>query len=302
VPTAELTTKTVLTLKERPRVPLEAEVLTPDVLSKLSRDEVRALPVVLGKRQCRLDDFFEVEGPGSEDLEIRGDAGRVKWIGRGMTRGRISVAGNAGMHLGAYMKGGTIEVTGNASDWVGAEMKGGLIRVRGNAGGQIGAAYRGSMAGMNEGTILIEGSAGMEVGMRMRRGVIAVKGPVKDFAGLQMKGGTIVLMGGAEIRTGAWMVRGTIIALTPLRILPTFSFACAYNPVFLRLYAKYLQALGFSVPVEEREGSYRRYTGDTAVPGKGEILVWQPSGSEQLDPGSTQEVHAARTDETVGAR
>jgi formylmethanofuran dehydrogenase subunit C len=129
---------------------------------------------------------------------------------------------------------------------------------------------------MNQGTILIEGSAGIEVGMRMRRGLIAIKGRVRDFAGLQMKGGTIVLMGGAEIRTGAWMVRGTIVALTPIRLLPTFAFACEYNPVFLRLYAKHLRPFGFHIPVEDREGSYQRYTGDTSVPGKGEILVWRP--------------------------
>jgi formylmethanofuran dehydrogenase subunit C len=293
MPATALTTRTVLTLKERPHVPLEAEVLTPDRIGALSQDEVRALPVVLGKRQRRLDDFFEVEGPGSEDLEIRGDAGRVKWIGRGMTRGRITVAGNAGMHLGAFMKGGAIEVTGDASDWIGAEMRGGLIRVRGNAGGQAGAAYRGSLSGMNNGTILIEGSAGIELGMRMRRGLIAVKGPVKDFAGLQMKGGTIVLMGGAELRTGAWMVRGTIVVLKPVRLMPTFSFACAYNPVFLRLYARRLQPLGFSIPYEEREGSYRRYTGDSSVPGKGEILVWQPSGSEQAAPASPNNAQTA---------
>jgi formylmethanofuran dehydrogenase subunit C len=271
--------KTILTLKERPHVPLEAEVLTPDVIAPLGHDEVRALPVVLGKRQCRLDDFFEVEGPGSEEVEIRGDVARVKWIGRGMTRGRIAIAGNAGMHLGAYMKGGTIEVAGNASDWVGAEMRGGVIRIGGDAGGQIGAAYRGSLSGMNGGTILIEGSAGIEIGMRMRRGIIAVKGPVRDFAGLQMKGGTIVLGSGAEIRTGAWMVRGTIVSLTPLRLLPTFSYACAYDPVFLRLYAKHFQSFGFRIPVDVREGSYQRYSGDTSVPGKGEILVWRPCAS-----------------------
>ncbi len=224
---------TILTLKERPHVPLEAEVLSPDVIASLGHEEVRALPVVLGKRQLRLDDFFEVEGPGSEDLEIRGDAGRVKWIGRGMTRGRISIVGNAGMHLGAYMKGGTIEVTGNTSDWIGAEMRGGLIRIGGDAGGQIGAAYRGSLSGMNGGTILIEGSAGIEIGMRMRRGVIAVKGRVRDFAGLQMKGGTIVLMGGAEIRTGAWMVRGTIVSLTPIQLLPTFALRLRLQPDLL---------------------------------------------------------------------
>jgi formylmethanofuran dehydrogenase subunit C len=270
---------TTLTLKERPHVPLEAELLTPDVLVPLTHAEVCALPIVLGKRQRRLDDFFTVEGPGSEDVVIRGDAGRVKWIGRGMTRGRIRIDGNAGMHLGAYMKGGTIEVSGDASDWVGGEMAGGMIHIHGSAGGQLGAAYRGSLSGMKGGTILVEGSAGIELGMRMRRGVIAVRGPVKDFAGLQMKGGTIVLMGGAEIRTGAWMVRGTIVCLTPIKLLPTFAFACAYNPTFLRLYARSLQAMGFSIPCESRDGSYQRYTGDTSVPGKGEILVWQAGAS-----------------------
>ena len=267
--------KTILILKERPHVPLEAEVLTPDVIAPLTHEEVRALPLVLGKRQRRVDDFFEVEGPGSEELEIRGDAGRVKWIGRGMTRGRITVVGDAGMHLGAYMKGGTIEVSGGASDWAGAEMTGGLIRIGGNAGGQIGAAYRGSLSGMNGGTIVIGGSAGIEVGMRMKRGIIAVRGRVRDFAGLQMKGGTIVLMGGAEIRTGAWMVRGTIVSLAPLRLLPTFSYACAYNPAFMNLYAKHLRALGIAIPCAAQDGAYQRFTGDGSVPGKGEVLIWR---------------------------
>jgi formylmethanofuran dehydrogenase subunit C len=88
-----------------------------------------------------------------------------------------------------------------------------------------------------------------------------------------------VLMGGAEIRTGAWMVRGTIVSLTPVRLMPTFGYACEYNPVFLHLYAKHLQRFGFNIPVEAREGAYQRYTGDSAVPGKGEILVWRPRAS-----------------------
>ncbi len=268
-----------LTLREQPPVPLEAESLSPDVMLDLTNDQVRALPVLLGKRQRRVDDFFTVEGAASDDLEIRGDARKVKWIGRGMTRGRITIVGNAGMHLGAYMKGGAIDVSGNATDWLGAQMSGGLIRIRGNAGGQVGAAYRGSLSGMTDGTILIEGTAGLEVGMRMKRGIIAVGGLVKDFAGLQMKGGTIVLRSGAELRTGAWMVRGTIVSLTPIRLMPTFSYASTYNPMFLRLYARHLETLGFTIPFEEQDGAYQRYTGDASVPGKGEILVWRPAKS-----------------------
>src|SRR6516225_3575550 len=100
----------------------------------------------------------------------------------------------------------------------------------------------------------------------MKRGVIAVTRAVLALAGLQMKGGTIVLMSGAEIRTGAWMVRGTIVSLKPLRLMPTFSYACAYNPTFLRIYARSLSAMGFSIPFESGEGAYQRYTGDTSVP------------------------------------
>jgi formylmethanofuran dehydrogenase subunit C len=268
-----------LTLREQPPVPLEAEALSPDVIAGLTLDAVRALPVHLGKRQRRVDDFFDVAGEPGDELEIRGDARKVKWIGRGMTRGRIRIAGNAGMHLGAYMKGGEIEVSGNASDWLGAEMSGGLIRVAGNAGGQVGAAHRGSVSGMTNGTIVIGGSAGLEVGMRMRRGLIAVGGKVRDFAGLQMKGGTIVLVGGAELRTGAWMSRGTIVSLAPIPLLPTFSYASTDNPAFLRLYARHLRAFGMTLPCEEQDGAYRRHTGDTSVPGKGEILVWKPPAS-----------------------
>lgn len=267
----------VLTLKEQPSVPLEAEILSPDNLVELDNAAIRALPVFLGKRQLRVDDFFDVEGESSDQLEIRGDAARVKWIGRAMSRGRINIVGNAGTHLGAYMKGGTIDVTGNAADWVGGEMKNGTIRIAGNAGGQLGAAYRGSLQGMQNGTIVVGGTAGLEVGMRMRRGLIVIKGLVRDFCGLQMKGGTIVLCGGAEIRTGAWMIRGTIISLKPLKLLPTFLTSGLGNPVFVRLYAKHLQeTLGLTLPYEATAGGYESYRGDSSVPGKGEILVWRP--------------------------
>lgn len=265
-----------LILKQPPSVPLEAENICPDVMAGLSHDALRGLPVFLGKRQCRLDEFFEVQGEPGDEIEVRGDAARVKWLGRGMTRGRLRVIGNAGMHLGAYMQGGVIEVTGHASDWVGAEMRDGLIRIGGNAGGQIGAAYRGSMKGMKGGTIVVGGSAGLEVGMRMRRGIIVVGGPVRDFAGLQMKGGTIFLLGGAELRTGAWMIRGTIVTLKPIPLLPTFSPACAYQPTFLRLYARHLHSLGIAIPCDPAQGAYERHAGDSSVPGKGEILVWRP--------------------------
>lgn len=254
-------------------------MLTPDVIAGLAGDRIRALPVYLGKNERRVDDFFTVEGEASDELTIVGDARKVKWIGHGMTRGRITVDGNAGMHLGAHMQGGAIEVTGNASDWIGAEMTGGFIRVRGNAGGQVGGAYRGSLSGMRDGTILVEGTAGLEVGVRMKRGTIVVAGGARDFAGLEMQGGTIVL-GGAELRTGASMIRGTIVCLKPIPMLPTFLYASTYSPTFLRLYSRSFRRFGFDIPCDPGDGAYRRYSGDASIPGRGELLVLEPRAAQ----------------------
>ncbi|MGI9473400.1 MAG: formylmethanofuran dehydrogenase subunit C, partial [Rubripirellula sp.] len=251
-----------LTLKQAPTVVLEAEVITPDSFAEQSNEEIRSSIVYHGKRQKRLDEFFDVEGERSDSIELHGNLHRVRQIGRGMSRGELIVHGNVGMHLGAHMSGGSIEVFGNAGDWIGAEMTQGQIRVHGDAGQQVGAAYRGSLMGMRGGMIVVDGNAGIEVGMRMRRGTIVVGGTVRDFAGLQMKGGTIILCGGAEIRTGAWMQRGTIISLKELTLMPTFAYSGTYNPTFMNVYARNLQQSGIPLPYQASEGSYLRYCGD----------------------------------------
>lgn len=268
---------TIFHLKRQPTVPLEAEALSPDIVGSLTNSQIRALTVYHGKRQLPLGEFFEVEGEQSDDLVIHGAMNKVRWIGRAMSKGTITVHGSVGMHLGSYMTGGRIDVHGNASDWIGGEMKNGFIHIHGNAGGQVGGAYRGSMAGMKNGTIIIDGSAGLEVGIRMRRGTIIVGGPARDFTGLQMKGGTIVLLSGAEIRTGAWMNRGTIISLKPLQMMPTFNFNCAVTPAFVNIYARHLQQFGIQLPFATADGAYHLYSGDSCVSHKGEILVWQPA-------------------------
>jgi formylmethanofuran dehydrogenase subunit C len=265
-----------LRLKRDPTVPLEAEVLSPDVTAGLTNAKIRALTVYHGKRQLPLGEFFDVEGERSSDLVLHGALHKVRWIGRAMSQGSITIHGSVGMHLGAYMGGGRIEVHGNAGDWIGAEMTSGFIHVHGSAGGQVGAAYRGSLRGMKSGMIIVDGSAGLEVGMRMRRGTIVVKGLARDFTGLQMKGGTIILMSGAEIRTGAWMNRGTIISLKPLQLMPTFAPAANTSPLFVSLLANHLKQFGINLPAGA-DGKYRLYSGDLSVSDKGEILIWQPN-------------------------
>src|SRR5688572_4663362 len=59
---------TTFHLKRPPTVPLEAEVLSPDIVGELSNSEIRELTVYHGKRQLPLGEFFDVEGERSTDL------------------------------------------------------------------------------------------------------------------------------------------------------------------------------------------------------------------------------------------
>lgn len=265
-----------LTLHTAPAVPLEAEVITPDRLAGLSEAEIAALPVLYGNKQATLGDFFRVSGT-CDDGEIRlaGDLSRVKHIGLGMTGGRIFIEGNVGMHLGALMRGGEIVVEGDVGDWVGAEMAGGRITVKGNAGHMVGAAYRGSTIGMTGGEIFVYGNAGNEVGHAMRRGLIVVVGDTGDFTAVNMKAGTIIVLGHLGIRTGAGMRRGTVVSMHDAPLLPTFGYACTYNPTFLRVYLLYLRKQGLPIEDAYVNGRYRRWSGDAVELNRGEILLFE---------------------------
>jgi formylmethanofuran dehydrogenase subunit C len=262
-------------------IPVEAECVTPDNLAGKSPAEIAALPVHHGNRTEKLGDFFTAEGDaGDVEVLVEGDCRRVKWLGAGMTRGRLTVRGGAGMHLGAEMRGGRIEVFGSAGDWVGAEMRGGHVHVHGDAGHLVGAAYRGSRKGMRGGVILIDGSAGNEVGASMRRGLIAVGGACGDFAGVSMIAGSIVVFGQAGLRLGAGLKHGSVVLLgPPAPLLPTFRPSCTYRPMFLRLYLRQLRAWGMPVTEEHLAAPYRRYCGDLVGLGKGEVLMREPSAA-----------------------
>src|SRR5919108_380544 len=178
-----------LTLRDAPVVPLEAEVLRPDRLAGATREEIEAMPVWHGNERTRVGEFFAVSGAG-DDVRLEGDLSRVRLVGAGMTAGRLTVAGDVGMHAGAGMRGGELHVEGDAGDWAGAGMRGGTLVVRGSTGRRLGGAYPGERAGMRGGEIVVHGDAGAQAGAGLRRGLIAVAGHVGDAAGLRMLAGT----------------------------------------------------------------------------------------------------------------
>ncbi len=261
------------TLRALPTVPLEAEVLSPARLAGLSAPEAAKLAVVHGNERADLGDFFQVTGTADGEVQLTGDLARVKQIGAGMADGRVVVHGSVGMHLGAGMTGGEIVVEGDAGDWVGPEMAGGRIVITGNAGHMVGSASRGSPVGVRGGEIIIFGNAGNEAGNSMRRGLIAIGGDAGDFAGVSMLAGTIIVLGSLGWRAGAGMRRGSIVTMRPAELLPTFSYACTYAPLFLRLHLLRLRRLGFPVADSQVSGRYQRWCGDAVELNRGEVLI-----------------------------
>jgi len=274
--------KIVLSPKGFSSIPIEADVISPDVFAGKTLKEIRNLPIHYGNEEIEMKEYIHAQGkvaetPENQMIVIDGDARHIKQIGTKMTAGRIVVQGWAGMHLGAQMSGGDITVTGNALDWAGAEMKGGLIRILGDAGNLLGAAYRGSSEGITGGCIAVTGSAGIEIGSFMRRGMIVVLGDTGDFTGVHMNGGEIFIFGKPGKRVGA-QARGNggfIACFGGVNdMLPTYRFDTTYTPVFMRLYLKELyEKLGLSTAAQFIDTPMKRYRGDLAVGGNAEILV-----------------------------
>jgi formylmethanofuran dehydrogenase subunit C len=263
-------------------IPLEAEVISPDMISGKSIEEVRNLTVWVGNESRILGDFFEIEGeiaetPLEQLVVLAGEAESVKYIGAGMTGGSIIVEGCVGMHTGAQMKGGELIVTGSVADWAGAEMKGGLLKIYGNAGHQLGAAYRGSPEGMTGGCIVIGGDVGSEAGTFIRRGMIIIRGEAGPFLGAHMNGGEIFVFGKCSKRLGAEAKgNGGFIACfgEVEAILPTYVYDTTYQPSFMKLYLRQLRdELGIEEASKFLDSSFIRYRGDVAVGGSGEILI-----------------------------
>ena len=262
-----------LVLREAPVVSLDAEAICPDRLIGLSRTEIEKVEVWHGRDRAALGEFFAVSGTDADDLHVEGDLRAVNRVGAATSHGRLTIAGAVGMHLGADMRGGEIVVDGDAGDWAGAAMCGGRLIVRGSVGAHAGAAHPGARVGMRAGELLVSGDAGEQAGAAMRRGLIAVAGRLGDAVGLRMLAGTIVGLGGVGSAAGAGMRRGTIVTMLDTTLLPTFRFACVYRPVALRLYLRRLRRLGLTIPDEQIEARYARWSGDGLELNRGEILI-----------------------------
>ncbi|WP_336486958.1 formylmethanofuran dehydrogenase subunit C [Methylobacterium nigriterrae] len=258
----------VLTLREAPPERLDLLNITPLALSKLSEAEAAKLAVGTSRRGLTLGDCFSVKLDGSDVLVIEGGSERLDRVGAALSEGSIRVAGDVGQRLGEGMAGGTLTVEGHAGPFAGSGATGGIITVRGDAGDHAGGAVYAAKAGLDGATLVIEGRAGDHLGDRMRRGLI-VAGRAGAFAGARMVAGTIAALGVGD-NPGFGMRRGTLLLGSHGALTPTFVETGTHDLVFLRLLARSLRTLS-AAHADIAAGALRRYSGDLATVGKGEI-------------------------------
>jgi formylmethanofuran dehydrogenase subunit C len=233
-----------------------SEVLAGSWVAAAAGELARRPVSLLGKGLVSLGDLCEVKGEPAGRIRFEGDFSGVDRLAAGLAEGNVVVDGDLGREAGSGMAGGSLEVRGNADSGLG------------------GAALE-ARRGMTGGEIVVHGSVGSEAGIRMRRGLIVIGGDVGADAGFGMIAGSIVILGGATGEVGRWSKRGSIVALGRVKVPITYRYACTYEPMHVRFTLRWLRAR-YSLPLQDRHllGLYRRYSGDLADIGRGEILAW----------------------------
>lgn len=259
-----------LKLKAAPSVRIDLAGLAPALAAGASIAAIAQLPAGNG---VRLGDVYTVSGTPGGTVTISGSSDRIDGIGAGLTTGTLVVDGDVGANAGANMRGGTLEIRGSAGPYLASGMKAGVIHVTGNAGDYIGGVAAGHRFGMTGGSVIIDGYIGARAGDKMRRGLILVRGKTGDACGSRMIGGTIVAEGGFGPHAGQLMRRGTLIGPKAERLSSTFADCGLHELVILAIMSRaWTRELGPLAP-KPFPPTVRRFAGDLATIGKGEILI-----------------------------
>ena len=265
----------VFTLRGAPAQRVDVGMLSPAALSGQSVTDIAAIELNVGKHAMRVDALFDIAGDDVSDIVFRGDCSKLERIGAGMKAGRVTVEGDAGPYLGQGLLGGTITATGSAGAFCATGMKGGRIEVAGDVGESAGGAMPGEMKGMAGGLLLVGGNAGDRLGDRMRRGQILVSGNAGDYCAARMIAGTIAVAGVLGAYPAYGMRRGTLIVnALPAQMLPGIVDCGSHRLGFLSLlHASWKGLPGPFGALDAGACTVRRYMGDMAVLGRGELLV-----------------------------
>lgn len=261
------------TLKVKPAQRIDMSALTPDKLAGKTIAEIAAIELQCGKFKLAVATLFDISGDDTADIVIQNSCSRLDYIGSGMKGGRITIHGGAGSWLGFQMKNGKIILNGDAGAFAAGELAGGMLLINGNVGDFLASAQVGNRKGMKGGLVIVFGNAGDRVGDQMRRGIVLIEGNAGTYCASRMLAGTIGVMGSVGEYVGFGMRRGTLLLFNTPELHPTIQDCGLHTLPFLSLMFKSLKGLPtkFATISQNR---VRRYAGDLANDGKGEILVF----------------------------
>lgn len=267
-------TTLTFTLIEPPAQRVDMSPLVCQKLEGLNLDTIAEIELQCGKHKLRVDQLFYITGSNTQDIAIADSTDKLDFIGKELNGGSISVQGNAGAYLGMQMKAGSINVTGDTGLYTACEMKNGLIQIEGDTGDFLGGALPGNKQGMKGGTVLVKGNVGQRAGDHMRRGQVLIEGNAGDYCGSRMVAGTIAVMGNTGRYPGYAMRRGTLLLWNQPQLSATFNDCGTHTLAFLpMLFASFRSLNSRFADKSAAFNRVRRYGGDMAETGRGEILV-----------------------------
>jgi formylmethanofuran dehydrogenase subunit C len=261
------------TLKTQLIQRVDMSPLTPDNLAGKTAADIGAIELQSGNRKLRVDSIFDVSGDDTADIVIQNGCGKLDYIGSGMKSGRITVHGGAGSWLGFQMKKGEIVLNGDADAYAAGELAGGTIRINGNVGDFLASALPGNRKGMKGGLVIVTGNAGDRVGDQMRRGIVLIEGNAGAYCASRMLAGTIGVIGSVGDYVGFGMRRGTLLLFSQPKLHSTIQDCGSHTLPFLSLMFKSFRGLPSKFSGIDKN-RVRRYAGDLANDGKGEILIF----------------------------
>jgi formylmethanofuran dehydrogenase subunit C len=267
---------TTLRVRSAPGCRVDAERLVPAALAALTVAEIGRIVLPAGNEICAAGDLFDISRTEGDvaALVIEGEVQWLDRLGANLAEGRIDVQGSVGNHTGFRMAGGELRVSGHAGDFTGCQMSGGRLTVDGNSGDFAAGPLPGDMEGMTGGTLTIRGNTGARLGDRMRRGLVLVGGDAGECAASRLVAGTIGIAGKLGPHYGYGMRRGTLLlAHAPAHMPPTFTAGGQGFDVFWSLMVRSLATEIAPFSMLKASALPRRYTGDLAVDGRGELLI-----------------------------
>lgn len=260
------------TLRQRPPQRLDLSPLVPHLLVGKTAGEIERTALQTTRRRVDVGEVFRLRMGDAGRICIEGGSERFDHAGQGMTGGELFIDGDVGIQAGRLMTGGRLTVRGNAGPWAASGMTAGEIEISGAAGDRLGGPLAGEMRGMSGGVVVVRGHAGERAGDRMRRGTIVIEGDAGPYAGSRMIAGTLIVLRKAGALPGFLLKRGTIVLGGCNALSPTFVDCGEHQLLAVRLLATMVEP--HSKPAASLlRRPLRRFAGDMAALGKGEIFV-----------------------------